>query len=63
MTKQQIREEGFILLIFHISVHCQKESEQELKQGGNLEAGAKAEAVEEWCLLACFPLIVQPAFL
>lgn len=45
MPEKQIGEEGFILLIFHISAHCQRKSEQELKQGRNLEAGAKAEAV------------------
>ena len=35
---------------------------QELKQGRNLEAGADAEAIEECCLLACFPWLAQPVF-
>ena len=50
-------------LPFHITLHPQKKSEQELKQGGNLEAGADAEAVVRGCLLVCSTLLAQPAFL
>jgi hypothetical protein len=32
-------------------------------QSRNLEAGAVAEAMEEYCLLACFSWLVQTAFL
>ena len=32
--------------LFHSGFHHQKQSGQELKQGGNLEAGADAEAME-----------------
>jgi len=38
-------------------------SGQELKRGRNLEAGADAEALEEWCLLAISMWLTQPAFL
>ena len=31
--------------------------------GVNLEAGADTEAMEKCCLLACFSLLAQPAFL
>ena len=41
-------------LPFHITLHPQKKSEQELKQGGDLEAGADAEAVVRGLLhIAC----------
>jgi hypothetical protein len=50
-------------LHFHIGVHHQRKSGQALKQGRNLEAGADAEAMEECCLLTCFPWLVQLAFL
>ena len=36
---------------------------KELKQGGNLEAGADAEVIEGGCLLACSSWLVQPASL
>ena len=39
-------------LHFHTIVH-QWKSEQELKQGRNLEAGTGAETMEYYCLLAC----------
>jgi hypothetical protein len=29
----------------------------------NLEIEADAEAMEKWCILACFPWLVQHAFL
>jgi hypothetical protein len=37
-------------------------SGQELKQGGNVEAGADAEAMEEHCSLVCSSWRTQPAF-
>jgi hypothetical protein len=36
---------------------------QELRQDGNLEAGADAEAMEGFCLLAYFSWLAQPVFL
>jgi hypothetical protein len=54
---------GLSGLHFHITVHHQKGSGQELKQGRNLEAGTDAEAMEGWCSLACSPWIAQLAFL
>ena len=47
----------------NFAVHHQRNSGQELTQGRNLEAGANAEAIEGCCLLACFPWLVQLAFL
>ena len=41
------------LMLLHHSPSLKK-SGQELKEGSNLEAGADAEAMEEYCLLACF---------
>ena len=35
-------------------------SRKGLKQNRNLEARADAEAMEEWCLLACIPWFAQP---
>jgi hypothetical protein len=40
-----------------------RKSEQELKQGKNLEAGADAGAMEGCCLLTCSPWLAQPPFL
>jgi hypothetical protein len=54
---------GLFSLNFHITVHHQRKSGLELKQGRNLEAGADTAAMEECCLLACFPWLAQPAFL
>jgi hypothetical protein len=56
MTKKQVGEERvYSAYTFHIAVHHQRKSGQELTQGRNLEAGADAEAMERCCLLACFP--------
>jgi len=52
---------GLLGLHFQIVVHHRRKSGQELTQDRNLEAGADAEAVEEGCLLACFPWLSQPA--
>jgi hypothetical protein len=35
---------------------------QRLTQGRDLEASAEAEAMEKYCLLACFSWLAQPAF-
>jgi hypothetical protein len=50
-------------LQFHITVHHQRKSEQELTQGKSLEAGVDAVAMKECCSLACFPWLAQLAFL
>jgi hypothetical protein len=50
-------------LYFHIAVHHQWKSGQKLTQNSNLEARVEAEAMEECCLLACFPWLAQLAFL
>ena len=56
MTEKQVGEkEGLFSLHFHIAVHHQRKSGQELTLGRNLEAGADAEATEGCCLLPCFP--------
>ena len=50
-------------LYFHIAVHHQKKSEQELTWGRKLEAGADAEVTKGCYLLACFPWLDHLAFL
>lgn len=40
-------------LQFHITVHQEKKSEQEVKQEINLEATSDPETMEPCCLLAC----------
>jgi hypothetical protein len=63
MTKKQVREEGASFsLHFHVTVHHQRKSGQELTQDRNLEAGADAEAMEGCCLLACFSWLAQLAY-
>ena len=47
MTKETWGGKGLFGLHFHITVHHQRKSEQELKQGRDLETGADAEAMEE----------------
>ena len=59
--QSNLGRKGFIWLHFHIVVHHSRKSGQELKQGRNLEAGADAEAMEAFCLLACSPWLLQPA--
>ena len=41
------RRKGSFGLYFYITVHHQRKSVQELKNGRNLEAGADAEAMEK----------------
>jgi hypothetical protein len=54
MTKKQ--KERVYSAHTSISPVChQRKSGSELKQGGNPEAGADAEAMEGWWLLARFP--------
>jgi hypothetical protein len=53
MTKATWGGKGLFSSHFHITVHHQRKSGQELKQDRNLEAGADAEALERCCLLAC----------
>ena len=43
--------QGLFRFHFHITVHHERKSGQELKQGRTLEAGADAEAMEGCCLL------------
>ena len=56
-------EEGLSSLHFHIAVHHQRKSGQELTQGMNLEAGADAEVMDGCCLLVFFSWLAQHAFL
>ena len=52
---------GLILILLfkwtmHLfAVHHQRKAGQEFTQGRNLEARVDTEAMEECCLLACFP--------
>ena len=63
MTKASWGGKGLFSLCFHVTVHHQRKSGQELKQGRNLEAGADTEAKKRYCLLAWSPWLAQPAFL
>ena len=60
--QKQLRREGFIpLTLPHHSLSWREAREG--PQGRNLEAGTKAEAMGECCLLACSPWLAQPTFL
>jgi hypothetical protein len=64
MTKKQVGEgKGVFSLHFHIAVHLQSKSGQELTQDRKLEAGADAEAREEYWLSDCFPWLTKLDFL
>jgi hypothetical protein len=53
MTKKQVGErKSLFRLHFHIVVHYQRKSGQELTQGRNLEAGDDEQTMEGWFLLA-----------
>jgi hypothetical protein len=53
MTKNASwRGKGLFDLHFHIAVHYQMESEEQLKQGRNLESGSDADTMENNWLLA-----------
>jgi len=54
---------GLFSLHFHMAVHHQRKSRQELTQGRNLEAEADAEAMEEWCMADFLPLTCSACFL
>ena len=49
--------QGLFSSHFHITVHHQRKSGQELKQGRDLEAGADAEAMEGCCIVPCLLLM------
>jgi hypothetical protein len=53
---------GLFGLHLHITVYYQRKPGKKLKQDGNLEAGADAEASEVCCFLACSPWFAQPVF-
>ena len=61
ITKETWWGKGLFCLQFDITVY-QWLSEWEHKQVRNLEARSHAEATEEYCLLACFLWLAQPAF-
>jgi hypothetical protein len=70
MTKKQVGEKrGFLfvcLFVFSLLLDHRplwKKSEQDLKQGRNLEAETDAETMEECCLLACFTRACSACFL
>jgi hypothetical protein len=63
MTKATSGGKALFSLCFHITVHHQRQSGQELIQSRNLEAGTDAEVMEECCLLVCSLWLAQPAFL
>ena len=54
---------GLFSLHFHIAVHHQGKSGQELTQDRNLEAGADAEAIGGVLLIGLFPLACSACFL
>lgn len=56
MTKSNLGNEGFI---FPSSLQSTVEGSQSRNSGGNLAAGAEAEAMES-CLLPCSPWLVEP---
>jgi hypothetical protein len=63
VTKKQVGEKRvYFGLHFHITVHHQRKSGQELRQGSKLDAGADAEAIMGCCFLACPSWLAQPAF-
>jgi hypothetical protein len=53
----------YFIYTFRYQTSIEGKSGQELKQGSNLEAGADAEAMENYCLLACSSWLAQPVFL
>jgi hypothetical protein len=60
MTKATQGGKGLFHSQFHKTVHHQRKSGQELKQGKNLEAGADAEAMEG-CFMACLAcFLIEP---
>jgi hypothetical protein len=61
MTKKQLGKKGFIQLTLPRSCSSLKEVRTGTQAGQ--EAGADAEAMEGYSLLACFSWLAQPALL
>jgi hypothetical protein len=61
MTKKQVGEERVYLAYTSILLFVTKEVRTGTQEGK--EAGADAEAMEGYYLLACFPWLAQPALL
>ena len=61
MTKKQVGEERICLAYTSILLLITKEVRTGTQAG--LEAGADAEAMEGYSLLACLPWLAQPALL
>jgi hypothetical protein len=59
MTKKQVGEERIYSAYTSILLFITKEVRTGTQAGQ--EAGADAEAMEGWSLLACFPWLAQPA--
>jgi hypothetical protein len=61
MTKKQVGEERVYSAYTSILLFITKE----VRTGtlASQEAGADAEALDRWSLLACFPWLAQPALL
>jgi hypothetical protein len=63
MTESKIGRKGLIWLPLPHYHPSMKEVRTGIQKGRKLEAEANSEAMEEYCLLACFPWLAQPAFL
>jgi hypothetical protein len=61
--KSKLGRKGFTQFTLHIIVYHWRKSGQEIQAELNLEAGTDAAAMQECCLLACFPSLAQSAFL
>jgi hypothetical protein len=61
MTKKQVGEERVYLAYTFMLLFISKEVRTRAQAGQ--EAGADAEAMEGYSLLACFPWLAQPALL
>jgi hypothetical protein len=61
MTKKQVGEERAYSAYISILLFITKEVRTGTQAGQ--EAGADAEAMEEYSLLACFPWLAEPALL
>jgi hypothetical protein len=59
MTKATWGGKGLLGLYFHITICHEWKSGQELKQSRNLEAGADAEVMEGYWLLACSACFIK----
>jgi hypothetical protein len=61
MTKKQVGEKGFIRLT--LPPCCSSPKEVRTGTQAGQKAGADAEAMEGYSLLACFPGLAQPTLL